>query len=169
MLHIGMSDTTVYGLFAMRARAQPAALAIVEGDRRFTYGALLREVDRFSASLLGMGVVRGDRIAILSENRWEYLAVQLACARIGAIAACQNWRLARPELQHCIALVDPVLVLASARYLADAQAAATGRTLLAIETLGAITSAKMGKRQDRRTMGCLSFIPAVQRDCPRPH
>ena len=39
---------------------------------------------------------------ILSNNRAEYLELQLAAAGIGAIVACLNWRLTAPELKHCI-------------------------------------------------------------------
>jgi len=42
---------------------------------------------------------RGDRVAILSKNRPNYTIVQIACRRLGAIVACQNWRLAPVELR----------------------------------------------------------------------
>ncbi len=48
---------------------------------------------------------------ILSNNRAEYLELQLAAAGIGAIVACLNWRLTAPELKHCIDLVEPVLAV----------------------------------------------------------
>jgi acyl-CoA synthetase (AMP-forming)/AMP-acid ligase II len=60
-------------------------------------------VRRASQSLLAArGVRHGDRIALLSENRLEVLELFLAAARLGAIVACQNWRLAAPELAHCL-------------------------------------------------------------------
>lgn len=117
-------EPAVYDLFAARARVTPDALAIVQSDTRLTYAELRAAVARFAAGLHARGVTRGERVAILSENRWEYLAIQLACARLGAIAACQNWRLALPELQHCIGLVSPRLVIASAQHRASAEAAA---------------------------------------------
>ena len=40
--------------------------------------------------------------------------IELAAALLGAIVACQNWRLAPDELRHCIDLVEPKLVIASA-------------------------------------------------------
>ena len=64
----------------------------------------------------------GSRIAVLSENRAEYLEVFLAAAHLGAIVACQNTRLAPPELAHCLGLVEPELVIVSPRY-ADTLAA----------------------------------------------
>src|SRR5262245_1942391 len=84
---------SVYELFRSRVRRDPAALAVEENARRLTYGELDARVCRVASMLRQSGVAHGDRIALLSENRTEYLEVQLAAARIGAIVACQNWRL----------------------------------------------------------------------------
>lgn len=51
--------------------------------------------------------MRGDRIAVLSENRHEYIELELAAAKLGAIVACQNWRLSKDELSGCLALAEP--------------------------------------------------------------
>ena len=64
------------------------------------------------------GLARGDRVAVLSENRVEYTLLQLAAARIGAVVACLNWRLAPGELGHCVRLVAPKLLIASSRHTA---------------------------------------------------
>lgn len=65
---------------------------------------------------MDLGVGHGDRIAILSENRSEFIEATIAAAKIGAILACQNWRLAGPELRHCLTLVEPKLILVSERF-----------------------------------------------------
>ena len=54
-------NTTVYGLFAARARLQAGHLAIVEGQREIGYGALLNRVNRLANWLRANGVERGDR------------------------------------------------------------------------------------------------------------
>jgi fatty-acyl-CoA synthase len=113
---------TVYELFRSRAKRDPTALAVVAGARRVTYAELDRKVRLFSVALAGRGIGRGDRVALLSENREEYVVVELAAARLGAIVACQNWRLSGAELRHCIELVTPKLILVSTRY-ADVMAA----------------------------------------------
>jgi fatty-acyl-CoA synthase len=107
---------TVYELFRTRADHAPDAPAVVAGNEVISYGELLALVDRLAGALAHRGVVRGDRVAVLSENRAEYPMVQLTAAKIGAIVACQNWRLAKPELQHCLSLVTPKLILASERF-----------------------------------------------------
>lgn len=106
----------VYELFAASARRAPDALALWSAGAQLNYGQLQQRVLRLSAALQKSGIKRGDRIALLSENRPEYAEIQLAAACLGAIVACQNWRLVTQELQHCIDLVEPSLIVVSARF-----------------------------------------------------
>ena len=108
--------SSVASLFLMQARIHPDRPALVEGDRRLSYGEVGQRVAALAGWLRRHGVGQGDRVAILSENRLEYLELFLAAARIGAIVACQNWRLAAPELAHCLALVEPRAILVSPRH-----------------------------------------------------
>jgi fatty-acyl-CoA synthase len=108
--------STVSSLFVQQARRYPQRIALDDGVRRIRYDELERRSARLAGVLAAHGIGVGDRIAILSENRLEYLETFLAAGRIGAIVACQNWRLARPELAHCLALVEPALVLVSPRH-----------------------------------------------------
>lgn len=110
--------TTVGSLFAAQVRLFPNRIALEGAETRWTYSELDARVNRTAAVLAAFGVARGERVAILSENRTEYLEVQLACAKLGAIAACQNWRLSPAELTHCLALVSPRVVLVSPRHAA---------------------------------------------------
>ena len=50
-----------------------------------TYRQLHREVNRFAAVLVSLGVGRGDRVVIYMPNMAEAVYAMLACARIGAI------------------------------------------------------------------------------------
>ncbi len=59
--------------------------AAVLGGRRLSYRLLAEDVERCARALLAHGIAPGDRIAMLSTPRPEYLAVFLASARIGAI------------------------------------------------------------------------------------
>ncbi len=108
--------STVAGLFLQQARLHPRRTALDECVPSLDYAALARRTARLAGALAARGVGEGDRVAILSENRIEYLELFLAAGRIGAIVACQNWRLARPELSHCLALVAPKALLVSPRH-----------------------------------------------------
>lgn len=107
---------TVYGMFAAQVSRDPDAVALSCGVTRRSYRDLNDRVLRLASALLQRGVGKGDRIALLSENCPEYAEIELAAACIGAIVACQNWRLAPAEVQHCVDLVSPALIIASVRF-----------------------------------------------------
>ena len=109
------AGSTVASLWAAQARLHPERAAVVDGNRRLTYGALAERVRRLAGMLVARGLQRGSRIAILSENRAEYLELFLAAAMVGAVVACQNCRLAPPELAQCLDLVEPEALFASDR------------------------------------------------------
>jgi acyl-CoA synthetase (AMP-forming)/AMP-acid ligase II len=102
---------TVGELFRARAQIQGSSAAIEYQGRRVSYGELLDRVDRLVSVLATCGLVRGDRVALLSRNRPEYLEVELAAAHLGVITACLNWRLSKRELAYCIELVSPNLLI----------------------------------------------------------
>lgn len=125
---------TVHGLFRACVRRNPEGVAIRTGTAEVTYRELDERVLRLASALSSLGVSQGARIALLSENRLEYAEIELAAACLGAIVACQNWRLVAGELQHCIDLVEPVLVVASERFASTARGLELrGRRLLVIE------------------------------------
>ena len=116
------AGSTVGSLFSGMARLHPDRPALEDAQRRLSYAELDDRARRLAGALASAGVRMGSRIAVLSENRAEYLEVFLAAAHLGAIVACQNTRLAPPELAHCLGLVEPELVIVSPRY-ADTLAA----------------------------------------------
>lgn len=111
------ASLTLGGMIEQSIAFWPDRIA-VESDRGcLTYAELGERSARACALLASHGLRRGDRFAIVSENRNEYLELLVAAARMGAIACCQNWRLSDRELAHCITLVEPSVVFASERFL----------------------------------------------------
>ena len=107
---------TVDALVRQRAIQRPEHPAIVEDGVAISYGRLMQRVDRLAHALRARGVARGDRIAVLSENRREVLEAMLAAGVLGAIAACHNARQSAAELLHALRLTQPVLALVSERH-----------------------------------------------------
>jgi fatty-acyl-CoA synthase len=110
------SGATVGALLRDQARASPERIALEFEGRTVSYGALMERAECLAAALKRRGVTRGQRVAVLSENRPEYVEIALAVSLLGALVGCQNWRMARAELQHCITLLGPSMVFVSQRF-----------------------------------------------------
>lgn len=95
--------------------------ATVHGDRtavidattgaHTSYRALHREADAWHTLLAAHGVSPGDRVAILAQNRVEFIPLFFGCLRLGAVLVPLNWRLSAPELSRVLAHAEPSLLL----------------------------------------------------------
>ncbi len=110
------ASLTVGDLLRARAHSGAQRIAIEQGGQRWTYAQFNERVNRLADVLRSAGLQRGDRVAVLSENRAEYLELIFAAAKLGVIVAALNWRLVTPELAHCVHLVSPRLALVSPRH-----------------------------------------------------
>ena len=85
-------------LIARNAAFTPSKPAIHFEGTTLTYAAFNARIEAAAKALKAeCGVGRGDRVAILSLNRPDYLVLLYACARLGAILVPLNWRLAVAE------------------------------------------------------------------------
>jgi fatty-acyl-CoA synthase len=85
-------------LIARNAAFTPDKPAIHFEGATLTYAAFNARIEATAKALKAeCGVGRGDRVAILSLNRPDYLVLLYACARLGAILVPLNWRLAVAE------------------------------------------------------------------------
>ena len=78
----------------------PDRLAMVDGDIRWTYRELGARVNRLANALAGLGLRKGDRVAILDWNSSRYAEAYYACALSGLTFLPLNSRLAAPELEY---------------------------------------------------------------------
>ena len=78
------------------------AVVALPQQRRLTFAQLTREVDRIARGLLGLGFTKGERIGIWSTNNLEWLLLQLATARIGAILVNINPAYRPRELAYAL-------------------------------------------------------------------
>lgn len=91
----------------------PAKPAIRFEGATLTYGVFADRIARAASALSQrLGVRPGDRVAILGHNHPDTLVLLYACARLGAMLAPLNWRLAGPELRYILGDSEPrVLVV----------------------------------------------------------
>jgi fatty-acyl-CoA synthase len=85
-------------LIERNAAFAPDKIAIRFDDENLTYAAFHARIEQTARALRAeLGVISGDRVAILSLNRPDYLVLLYACARLGALLVPLNWRLAVAE------------------------------------------------------------------------
>ena len=77
-------------LLTRNAELHPSKSAIVQGERRISYEELEHETGRWAARLRGLGVSRGDTVAIVLPNCPEFVFVFFATVRLNAIALPLN-------------------------------------------------------------------------------
>ena len=96
-----------------RAQLSGDHVAFVCADERLTYGEFDARTSRLARALVEQaGVRRGDRVAALLLNSVEFMELLFATAKIGAIFAPINFRLAAPEIGFILAdLGADVLVM----------------------------------------------------------
>jgi fatty-acyl-CoA synthase len=82
--------------------AEQDAVVSLPQNRRLSYSRLAIEIDTLARGLLGMGFNKGERIGIWSTNNIEWLLLQMATARIGAILVNINPAYRTRELAYAL-------------------------------------------------------------------
>ena len=97
--------TTLAGVLDERARRHPRRPAVFHDGRTVSYGELRDAARAVAASLLALGVRRGDRVGVLLGNEPDWLAMAFGAAWIGATCVPLNTWYKRDEiawtLRHC--------------------------------------------------------------------
>ena len=78
------------------------ALVVAEQNYRATYQELWDSTTALAKSLLARGLEKGDRVGIWAPNRFEWVIIQFATARIGLILVNINPAYKAQELQHLL-------------------------------------------------------------------
>jgi fatty-acyl-CoA synthase len=85
-------------LIERNAAFTPDKPAIIFEGKILSYAGFSARIEQTACALKAeFGISRGDRVAILSLNRPDYLVLLYACARLGAMLVPLNWRLAVAE------------------------------------------------------------------------
>jgi long-chain acyl-CoA synthetase len=93
-------ETSLFGLLEASARRHADASAIAWFGRRIAFARLLAEVERCSAALAGIGIGKGDRVALVMPNCPQYVIAYYATVRLGAIVVGNNPLYTTREMEH---------------------------------------------------------------------
>lgn len=97
-------------LVQKQAECWPKNRAIVDvsSRREYTYEQLNRRASAVAEALReSLGIGKGERVAILAQNRSEFFEVLFGCAKTEIILVPLNWRLAVPELSFILRDSEP--------------------------------------------------------------
>jgi len=94
--------TTVASLLDEPLVSSPSKLALIDGDRTWTYSELDTAVAATAGALAASGVEAGDRVAWSLANCAELPISFLACQRLAAVWVGINQRLAAPERAYLL-------------------------------------------------------------------
>jgi long-chain acyl-CoA synthetase len=145
----------LFARFESVASQQPDRLALQireeAGYRRLTYGQVARQARALAAALLRAGIRRGDRVALLSENRPEWSVAYFALTAAGGTAVPLDTQWTDEEVETVLSHAGCRLVIASGRlaprllgligtttgirYVVDLDSDASGGHTLAYRTL----------------------------------
>jgi len=95
-------DRTFADVIEDLARDKPDNIAIYFEDREITYREFNAEANRYAHWARAQGLKKGDVVALLMENRPEYLFSWLGVIKAGGQAALINTNLTGGPLAHCI-------------------------------------------------------------------
>ena len=113
---------TLGAIFEKSVRDHPDKLALKKGTREYSYGQLKYEILKVRNYLIGLGLKKGERFAVIGENRPEWAVSYLAICRAGLICVPIDPLLTEGEILHIMRESDARGVFSSEnhRYKFDA-------------------------------------------------
>lgn len=97
-----MALLTVAEIVAAHARMQPHRVGTKDSQRSLTFAEWNERASRLAQALLALGLVKGDRVAVLAYNCIEWMEIYVGLARAGLVAVPINFRLVTPEIRYIV-------------------------------------------------------------------
>jgi long-chain acyl-CoA synthetase len=96
------------------ARLEPERECLVCGDVRLNWRRLNQRVNRLAHGLVGLGVKKDTKVAVLAFNCHRYVEIYYATSKLGAVAVPLNFRLSLDELTYVINHSDAEVLMVGA-------------------------------------------------------
>ncbi|MEG9861535.1 MAG: long-chain-acyl-CoA synthetase [Parvularculales bacterium] len=97
-------DRTIVDIVEEFARKTPDSPAIIFDNRTWTYGEFNAAANQYARWAQSQGIGRGDVVALMMENRPEYLIAWLGIIKVGGIAALINTNLSSQQLAYSLGI-----------------------------------------------------------------
>jgi fatty-acyl-CoA synthase len=117
------STRTIVDIVEAQARKRPSAIAIYCLDQAMSYAQMDARANRYANWALGCGIGRGDAVALLMENRPDFICAWLGMFKVGAQVALINTNLQGASLAHSISIAAAKHAIVGAELAANFSAA----------------------------------------------
>ncbi len=84
------------------AQEKPDAVAIIEGDRTFTYAEWNERANRLAEGFAQKGLSAQDIVVVRTQIRIEWAIISSALAKLGCSLLGANWRLTPSEIEYVL-------------------------------------------------------------------
>src|SRR5512143_2423703 len=116
-------EHSIGDLLRRSARREPNKSAVICGGVSWSFAELDAICNRLGRGLLGLGVGKGDRVAVLSRNSHAFAALRFALARIGAVLVPINFMLNPDEINFILKSSGAKLLATGPDFVEPARAA----------------------------------------------
>ncbi|WP_134702756.1 class I adenylate-forming enzyme family protein [Ammoniphilus sp. YIM 78166] len=113
---------TIHRLAMKTCRQYADQPALSDGMKSFTFNELRSRTLKLAQALLGKGLTKGDRVAILMSNRTEHIELDLAIAMAGLVKVPLNYRLHPKEHEYILQHSGAKLLIAEEQLLGGIEA-----------------------------------------------
>ena len=105
------ADLTLPAALASRATTDPEDVFLIHGDESVTFGQLETRAEVLAASLHGLGIEPGDRVAVVMPSWPEFVISMFAVAKLGAVLVPLNPRLTADDLRYTLRHSEAVVAI----------------------------------------------------------
>lgn len=108
-------------MLTTHARLRPNDPGARDLERSLSYGQWNQRACRLANALLGLGLDKGQRVAVLAHNRLEWAEIYAAVAKAGLVAVPINFRLTGPEAAFIVNDCEAAAVIVEASLIAPVE------------------------------------------------
>jgi fatty-acyl-CoA synthase len=114
---MGWAPMTIGDMLDQVSEQYPDKEAIISEDGRLSYRELRDHVERVARAFLARGIQKGDKVSVWLSNCPEWISIQLALGKIGAILVPINTRFKVKELEYTLNQSDSRVLVTMGRFL----------------------------------------------------
>ena len=124
-----LSQKTIRELLETRARETPEAVYAIDGETKIKFRSLNERVSCLANGLNDLGIIPGQRVAVVFGNHPDHIITFFALAKLGAVWVPVNTKLRGASLEFIVEQSAPSSIIADVEYWSHLKPILTGRAI----------------------------------------